>query len=46
MRAVIYRSVGTSEVIEVAEVPLPEPGMLEVRIKVEAAALNPADVAA
>ncbi len=46
MRAVIYRSVGTSEVIEVAEVALPEPGMFEVRIKVEAAALNPADVAA
>ena len=46
MRAVIYRSVGTSEVIEVAEVALPEPGLFEVRIKVEAAALNPADVAA
>ena len=46
MRAVIYRSVGTPEVIEVAEVALPEPGLFKVRIKVEAAALNPADVAA
>jgi NADPH:quinone reductase-like Zn-dependent oxidoreductase len=46
VRAVVYKSVGGPEVIEVAEVDLPEPGMFEVRIKVEAAALNPADVAA
>jgi NADPH:quinone reductase-like Zn-dependent oxidoreductase len=46
MRAVVYRSVGTPEVIEVAEIDLPEPGMFEIRIKVDAAALNPADVAA
>jgi NADPH:quinone reductase-like Zn-dependent oxidoreductase len=46
MRAVVYRSVGVPEVIEVAEVDLPEPGMFEIRIKVDAAALNPADVAA
>jgi NADPH:quinone reductase-like Zn-dependent oxidoreductase len=46
MRAVLYRSVGAPEVIEVAEIDLPEPGMFEIRIKVEAAALNPADVAA
>jgi NADPH:quinone reductase-like Zn-dependent oxidoreductase len=46
MRAVVYRSVGAPEVIEVAEVELPEPGMFEIRIRVDAAALNPADVAA
>jgi NADPH:quinone reductase-like Zn-dependent oxidoreductase len=46
MRAVVYRSVGTPNVIEVADVDLPEPGMFEIRIKVAAAALNPADVAA
>ncbi|MCW2912066.1 MAG: NADPH:quinone reductase [Actinomycetia bacterium] len=45
MRAVVVRKVGGPEVIEVLEVPLPEPGPLEVRIKVAAAALNPADVA-
>jgi NADPH:quinone reductase-like Zn-dependent oxidoreductase len=46
MRAVVYRSVGAPEVIEVAEIDLPELGMFEIRIKVDAAALNPADVAA
>jgi NADPH:quinone reductase-like Zn-dependent oxidoreductase len=46
MRAVVYRSVGAPDVIEVADVDLPEPGMFEIRIKVDAAALNPADVAA
>ena len=46
MRAVVVRKVGGPEVIEVlAQVPLPEPGPLQVRIKVAAAALNPADVA-
>jgi NADPH:quinone reductase-like Zn-dependent oxidoreductase len=46
MRAVVYKSVGGPEVIEVAEVDRPEPGLFEIRIKVGAAALNPADVAA
>jgi NADPH:quinone reductase-like Zn-dependent oxidoreductase len=46
MRAVVYRSVGAPEVIEVAEVDLPEPGLFEIRVKVDAAGLNPADVAA
>ncbi|MGX7681333.1 alcohol dehydrogenase catalytic domain-containing protein [Jatrophihabitans sp. DSM 45814] len=46
MRAVVYRSVGGPEVIEVAQVELPEPGIFEIRIKVDAATLNPADVAA
>jgi NADPH:quinone reductase-like Zn-dependent oxidoreductase len=46
MRAVVCRSVGPPDVIKVADVDLPEPGMFEIRIKVDAAALNPADVAA
>jgi NADPH:quinone reductase-like Zn-dependent oxidoreductase len=46
MRAVVYRSVGAPDVIEVADVDLPEPGLFETRIKVAAAALNPADVSA
>jgi NADPH:quinone reductase-like Zn-dependent oxidoreductase len=46
MRAVVYSSVGAPEVIEVAEIDLPEPGMFEIRVRVDAAALNPADVAA
>ncbi|MDX6252938.1 MAG: NADPH:quinone reductase [Kribbellaceae bacterium] len=45
MRAAVVRKNGGPEAVEVLEVPLPEPGPLEVRIKVAAAALNPADVA-
>jgi NADPH:quinone reductase-like Zn-dependent oxidoreductase len=43
MRAVVVRTFGGPEVIEVMEVPFPEPGPFEVRIRVAAAALNPAD---
>src|SRR5882757_4895819 len=45
MRAAVVRKVGGPEVIEVLEVPTPEPGPLQVRIKLVAAALNPADAA-
>ncbi len=45
MRAAVVKKFGGPEVVEVLEVPLPEPGRLEVRIKVAAAALNPADIA-
>src|SRR5258705_1565535 len=45
MRAAVVRKVGGTEVIEVLEVPTPEPGPLQVGIKVVAAALNPADAA-
>ena len=45
MRAAVVRKVGGPEAVEVLEVPLPEPGPFEVRIKVAAAALNPADAA-
>jgi NADPH2:quinone reductase len=45
MRAAVVQKIGGPEVVEVLEVPLPEPGALEVRIRVAAAALNPADAA-
>jgi NADPH:quinone reductase len=45
MRAAVVRRFGGPEAVEVLEVPLPEPGFGEVRIKVAAAALNPADAA-
>ncbi|MFD9636581.1 NADP-dependent oxidoreductase [Streptomyces violascens] len=44
MKAVIVRSFGGPEVLEVAEVPVPEPGTGQVRIRVAAAAVNPVDV--
>ncbi|MFF3256088.1 NADP-dependent oxidoreductase [Actinacidiphila glaucinigra] len=44
MRAVVFRTFGGPEVLEVAETPLPEPGAGQIRIKVAAAALNPADL--
>ncbi|MCX4906307.1 NADP-dependent oxidoreductase [Streptomyces sp. NBC_00878] len=45
MRAAVVKvkKFGGPEAVEVLEVPLPEPGPLEVRIKVAGAALNPAD---
>ena len=39
------RKAGGPEAVEVLEVPLPEPGPFEIRVKVAAAALNPADAA-
>jgi NADPH:quinone reductase-like Zn-dependent oxidoreductase len=45
MLAAVVRKVGGPDVVEVLEVDLPEPGPLQVRIKVAAAALNPADAA-
>lgn len=44
MKAAIYRKFGASNVLEVTEVANPEPGLGEMLIKVEAAALNPKDV--
>ncbi|WP_035804965.1 NADP-dependent oxidoreductase [Kitasatospora mediocidica] len=43
MRAVILSEYGGSDVLRVVEVPTPEPGDGQVRIRVAAAALNPAD---
>jgi NADPH:quinone reductase-like Zn-dependent oxidoreductase len=45
MRAVVIRSFGGPEVLEVAEVPEPHAGPGQVRIRVEAAAANPVDYA-
>ncbi|MEV0401441.1 NADP-dependent oxidoreductase [Actinoallomurus sp. NPDC050550] len=45
MRAVIVRSYGGPEVLELAEVQVPEPGPGQVRIRVRAAAVNPVDLA-
>ncbi|WP_040809565.1 NADP-dependent oxidoreductase [Nocardia concava] len=44
MRAVVIRSFGGPEVLEVAEVPVPAAGLGQVRIRVAAAAVNPVDV--
>lgn len=43
MRAVVFRSFGGPEVLEVAEVPVPGVGPGQVRIRVGAAAVNPVD---
>src|SRR2546430_11367908 len=45
MRAVVVRTPGGPETLELTEVPVPEPGPGQVRIRVEAAALNPVDLA-
>lgn len=46
MLAAVYRTQGSPDVVEVAEVDKPEPGLAEIRIKVQAAALNPTDASA
>ncbi|MCT2591993.1 NADP-dependent oxidoreductase [Streptomyces sp. N2-109] len=45
MRAVVIESFGGPEVLEVAETEVPEPGRGQLRIRVEAAAVNPVDTA-
>ncbi|MER5423003.1 NADP-dependent oxidoreductase [Streptosporangium roseum] len=45
MRAVVVRSFGGSEVLKIEEVPAPGTGAGQVRIRVEAAGVNPVDVA-
>ena len=45
MRAVVVRNYGGPQALEVADVPAPEPGRGQVRIRVEAAAVNPVDAA-
>ncbi|MEU1008339.1 NADP-dependent oxidoreductase [Streptomyces sp. NPDC005890] len=43
MRAAVVRTFGGPDAVEIAEVPVPEPGARQVRIKVAAGALNPVD---
>ena len=45
MRAVVVRHYGGPEALEVIDAPVPEPGRGQVRIRVEAAAVNPVDAA-
>lgn len=45
MRAVVARGYGGPEVMQIVEVDIPEPGPGQVRIEVEAATVNPVDVA-
>lgn len=43
MRAIVQRSFGGPEVLELAELPEPEPGATEVLVRVRAAGVNPVD---
>ncbi|GAA5155987.1 NADP-dependent oxidoreductase [Pseudonocardia eucalypti] len=43
MRAVVVRSFGGPEALELVELPIPAPGPGQVRIRVRAAAVNPVD---
>ncbi|UBU16460.1 NADP-dependent oxidoreductase [Nonomuraea gerenzanensis] len=43
MRAIVYRSYGEPEVLELADVPRPRPLAHEVLVRVEAAGINPPD---
>lgn len=45
MRAVVVREYGEPEALELIDVPAPEPGPGQVRIRVEAASVNPVDIA-
>ena len=44
MRAVVFREFGSDELVGVADVPTPEPGEQEVRIRVAAATVNRTDI--
>jgi NADPH:quinone reductase-like Zn-dependent oxidoreductase len=45
MNAIFVRSPGGPEALEVLDVPVPEPGLGQLRIRMQAAAVNPVDVA-
>jgi NADPH:quinone reductase-like Zn-dependent oxidoreductase len=45
MKAVVFDTFGDPEVLHLAEVPLPDPGPGQVRIRVEASGVNPVDSA-
>ena len=44
MQAVVLEGYGEVDVLTIQEIPLPEPGPTEVRVKVAATALNRADL--
>ena len=44
MQAAIYTGAGGTEVIQFREVPTPEPGLEQIRVRVRAAGLNRADI--
>src|SRR5580704_1241922 len=44
MRAIVIRQPGGPEVLELVEMPLPEPSRGEVRVRVRATAVNRADI--
>ncbi|MFP5359867.1 MAG: NAD(P)-dependent alcohol dehydrogenase [Actinomycetes bacterium] len=44
MTAAVHRAYGEPDIVEISDVPVPVPGPREVLIRVEAAALNPADL--
>ncbi|MGV9321478.1 NADP-dependent oxidoreductase [Streptomyces sp. NPDC003660] len=46
MRAAVYGTAGGPDAIEIAEIDKPEPGLIGIRVKVQAAALNFTDLAA
>ena len=44
MRAIVNTAVGGSDVLDLREVPSPNPGSYEIRVSVRASALNKADI--
>ena len=44
MKAVAFSEFGGPEVLQVADLPVPEPGAGEVRVRVAAATVNPTDI--
>jgi NADPH2:quinone reductase len=46
MKSIIVRAPGGTDVLELAETPVPEPGVRQVRVRVVASSLNPIDLSA
>src|ERR1700722_7933293 len=45
MKAVVVHRFGGPQVLEIADVPMPEPAAGQIRIRIQAAAVNPVDIA-
>src|SRR3954451_7251805 len=43
MRAAYYEQTGSSDVIQIGEIPTPDPGPAEVRVKIAVSGVNPTD---